>query len=357
MKKTAVFMMLLLVLGGCKPETSGTLEDPSNSANQTPPAKPETGSSAGFPEKFCSSLSFNNTSWSKNLTPWERRSLALALNISGSFEGPEGWKNISNNFDGMGLSAGLLNQTLGTGSLQPLLSALKNSKPQVIKANLSLERAYSLVEMIKTWELQTGQVITSPVLSKVNNYRSISGDEDSSIYDEDDEEFNQDIFTKAQQTAESVSVDWAIRNLYESNGQFKATWRAELQKMLLAPEYISLQVEAALKIHNKAMLYTNSIKKNDLKTYILMFDIVVQNGGIRDAEFKQWREEIIRKGFTVHEDKLKALVEIRAQRVRPQYKNDVIKRKFALINTKGVVHGRNRDLTKEYCFKFSDRLI
>ena len=70
---------------------------------------------------ICGRLSFQGISWPQTLPAKDRKSLATSLNLTGSYEGGQGWINITNNFDGMGMSLGLLQQNFGSGSLQPLL--------------------------------------------------------------------------------------------------------------------------------------------------------------------------------------------------------------------------------------------
>ncbi|MGF2075402.1 hypothetical protein, partial [Enterococcus casseliflavus] len=62
---------------------------------------------------ICSNLSFKNDTFPKGLSSIQTQGFELALTISGSFEGASGWANLSNNFDGEGLSMGLLSQNLG----------------------------------------------------------------------------------------------------------------------------------------------------------------------------------------------------------------------------------------------------
>jgi hypothetical protein len=56
-----------------------------------------------------------------NLTPeW----LKTALEVTGGFETDGNpWAGISNDFDGQGISCGILQQNIGQGSLQPLVKA------------------------------------------------------------------------------------------------------------------------------------------------------------------------------------------------------------------------------------------
>jgi hypothetical protein len=69
---------------------------------------------------ICSDLDFQGLQWPDTVPVAMRDPFAAGLNISGSFEGPDGWANLTDNFDGQGISMGLLNQNLGQGSLQPM---------------------------------------------------------------------------------------------------------------------------------------------------------------------------------------------------------------------------------------------
>jgi len=86
-----------------------------------------------------------------SLSSDDRTALVLALNISGSFEGADGWANLSDDFDGQGVSMGLLNQNLGQGSLQPMLLRLRGEHPEVLRAALGPERSASLLYMLEKW--------------------------------------------------------------------------------------------------------------------------------------------------------------------------------------------------------------
>ena len=60
--------------------------------------------------------------------------------------------NLSDNFDGQGVSVGLLNQNLGQGSLQPLLILLRDGHPQTLRTLLGPERLRGLLEMLARWQ-------------------------------------------------------------------------------------------------------------------------------------------------------------------------------------------------------------
>src|SRR4051794_25917173 len=83
--------------------TAGNVGESQPDTNPPPPPDP-----IHSELKICSKLDFANLDWPSSMGVAEHDPFALALNISGSFEGNDGWENLTNNFDGQGLSLGLL---------------------------------------------------------------------------------------------------------------------------------------------------------------------------------------------------------------------------------------------------------
>ena len=135
LRKITVFFLISLLISCGKNATSGgpsSLTDTNhNSSTDLPTTKnPDdlTGGLINAKPTICSNLSFNNVLWPSPLTEFQVNVFALAMNISGSFEGPDGWTNLTNNFDGQGISLGLFNQNLGQGSLQPMMLKLRDTQ-------------------------------------------------------------------------------------------------------------------------------------------------------------------------------------------------------------------------------------
>jgi hypothetical protein len=84
-----------------------------------------------------------------------------------------------------------------------------------------------------------------------------------------------------------------------------------------------------------------------------MFDIAVQNGGLKSEEFGRVEAWANSRRWS-DTDRLRHLVEIRIERVRTQYKEDVRRRKFSLITGEGNVHGRMRRHEKEACIRLTE---
>lgn len=267
--------------------------------------------------------------------------MVVGLNVSGSFEGPDGWQNITNDFDGQGLSLGLLNQTLGTGSLQPLLLSYMQNQPTKWLEHFSPQRAQSISAMLRKWNTASARSKIQTVESKNNN---------SSPLDEDWDEPNPSgviLFG----VKEDESVLWARSNLYNSNGKFVAEWKRELQAMARSEAYINIQLAAAQSLYDRAQLYMQRTNMNELRAFAFYFDIVVQNGGLRDAEIDELLEFQKNNQQASVSDQLFKLLEIRLRRVKSQWREDVRLRKTSIINGQGVVHGSQRNYAKEFCLQ------
>lgn len=294
---------------------------------------------------ICSKLDFNGMTNPSDLTTSQVNMFALGLNISSSFEGRQGWKNITNNFDGMGLSLGLLNQTLGTGSLQPLLLKMLDKHESVMKAQYTATNFTSIKAMALDWKVATGFVVNSI------QHEELFAPDDLPYNDLDQGE----VFT-IQGAAETKSVTWAKQTLYTDSAgtKFKTDWKAELQAMAGTKQYRDLQFAAARSLHNKAAGYVTSFGLKEIRSYLFMFDIVVQNGGFYQKNIDDYRAFIRANPNASEEQKLNAILTSRLVQVRAEYRNDVKARKQGLINGKGVVHQTNRNFETEYCYKSKD---
>jgi hypothetical protein len=332
------WVLFFIILAGCgKPFTAARFSGsdvPQEDAGdpRTPPPD------GGF--KVCSKLDFTGVTWSPKLSPLDRSAFQVALNATGSFEGNTGWANLTNNFDGQGLSMGLLNQTLGTGSLQPLFNQMRSDHHNQMQALFSASHFTGLSGMLAAYGA------TAPV-SKVE---AASLAMDSSPLDKDWNAKAGEM--QALAAREAASVQWAVNNLYNGSS-FKADWARELTDLAEHPLYVSLQIRAAEKLHLKAYDLKTELGLEDLRSYLVMFDFVVQNGSISAAEIAEYKSTVGQKPAATSQEKLLTILNIRLRRVKPEYVNDVRSRKTALINGSGTVHGSNRKLETEYCYKGS----
>ncbi len=294
--------------------------------------------------KICSELDFRGLTWSRNIEIDERDPFALALNISGSFEGHKGWANLANNFDGQGISMGLLNQNLGQGSLQPMWIEMRNGHASALQSMLSSANYKSVVTMLAKWE---GTV--SAAALDVHDYGYSEIDDPNIIATElglDPLDLQE--VTSALLARNQTAVNWAKANVY-TGSKFKADWSKSLTALANSAAYRSIQVSKAEKLHNAASEMMDSLKFKQLNAYLFFFDIAVQNGGISSAARSEYRAWFTKNAQTSEEARLKKLLEIRLRSVKKVYVGDVRARKTAIIAGTGTVHGEKRQFEKEFC--------
>jgi hypothetical protein len=336
----AMFSLLVVALtSGCGPLTP--LPGLSNQMNNSL-QNPENGS-AGHIEKslinICSKLDFANVAWAPSLTPDDRQALMLALNIGGSFEGSSDWSTLSNNFDGQGLSMGLLNQTLGTGSLQPLWALMRDNHLGDLQRIFSSAHLTSLLNFLSSYNAASSQGVSISSVDPMSGLFRLSS--------LDLESAGINILSFADQS----SVKWALGNIYSDAGvTFKPDWQAELQALGRNPNYISYQIQAAYKIHLHAKRYMQMLGISELRSYLFSFDIVTQNGSFYANDIADYTQYLAHNPNATDTQKLVQILDYRLREVRTAYVEDVRSRKMSMINGRGTVHGVYRNLDKEYCY-------
>lgn len=306
---------------------------------------------------ICSKLSFDEVDWPEVLNWQERNSLALALNISGSFEGHSGWNNLSNNFDGQGVSMGLLNQNFGQGSLQVLFIKMKERYPKVMEELFQPTLLQSMYKMLKDWEAKSVSQFSEnknsfEVIDDLMNDKNLNlnwGNDIDKYY----ADFSVNTFVNSRN---KKSVDWSLKNFYvDSAGRnFKTHIKQALKDLANSPQYISLQIEAALKLHDKAKAYMSLFNFSELRSYLFFFDIIVQNGSIKNSHRDQYFNYLKNNPNDSITENLLNLLEIRLVSTIPRWREDVRKRKRTIILSSGTVHGSFRNLPQEYCYNPGD---
>lgn len=347
---------LLLFAASCAPKSSGKSKKPSEVISDNPTSPPpNSGDPIGH---ICTTLNFQGVTWPMTLSFYDNTHYALALNITGSFEGHVGWKSIAGNFDGQGISLGLLQQNLGQGSLQPLLINMYRQAYGVLQANFTAHQLSSMKTMLEEW--LNDDILNPGVIQ--------AGDEEFELFpevdslNELDESFRDDRKIQLLGTQNideqviqaignsSKSVTWARKTALDSSGNVTATWMNSFQAMADSGAYRSQQLSASVSLFLKAKAYFETFKFRELRFLLLMFDFVVQNGGLSSQHLKIYEKWLKDHSKATDEERAFAILEARLTTVKPQFKDDVKARKTTLIKTKGVVHGASRDLAREYCF-------
>ncbi|HEX4047126.1 MAG TPA: hypothetical protein VH309_04805 [Elusimicrobiota bacterium] len=286
-------------------------------------------SPAPKPPEVCSALDFRGAAWPGSMTSDDRSALELALNVSGSFEGGDAWANLSDDFDGQGVSLGLLNQNLGQGSLQPMLIRLRDEHPGALKALAGPEHLSALLGMLSRWQ-DAARLESEPApLSALDDPEENGGPQSVA--------------------ADRASVLWAEANLYKG-GAFEPVWKAELTALASSPEYVSIQIAAAERDHERALADEARAGVRELRAYLFLFDVQVQNGGLYPQDFDDYAAYLQRTPEAGSTAKLEELLNLRLRHVRKQYARDVRLRKLAVILGTGNVHGEARNLPLQYCY-------
>lgn len=234
--------------------------------------------------------------------PLEYRCLAL----TGSFETgeapPDCFAGLSGDFDGQGLSFGALQWNLGQGTLQPLLTEMDRAHPAVmeevfgdrcgtLRAVLSAEREEQLA-----W----ARSIQDPMRFRVNE-----------------------------------------------------PWRGLFRTLGRRDEFQAIQLKAAARLAERATALRRTLGVRSERGQALLFDIVVQNGGIGPVVLAQIEEDFGRLDPQDEPDRLEVarlriIANRRAEAANPRWVEDVRVRKLTIAEGAGTVHGQPYDLEEQY---------
>ncbi len=231
--------------------------------------------------------------------------------LTGTFETgkgfPECFAGISGDFDGQGMSLGVLQWNFGQGSLQPLL------KEMLSKHRNLMEKIFN--EYLTVLET----VLRLDRESQLEFLRSIQHPVKHFIYE-----------------------PW--------RGMFKTLCRTE--------EFQKIQVRHAEDLFEKALELVKDFNLWSERAAALMFDIKVQNGGIRDITKKQIKVEIEKLPETDRNDleveKMVIIANKRAEASNPRWIEDVRSRKLCIAQGKGYVHGIEIDLENQYGIRLKE---
>ena len=226
--------------------------------------------------------------------PLSERCLAL----TGSFETgrypPDCFCGITGDFDGMGLSFGVLQWNVGQGSLQPILKQMFEQHPDV--SQTIFHEHFGDVQTLGSADL-------------------------------------------AAQLAFSRSI--------QSRGQIIEPWLGMLMTLGRAPECQSIQAAQASKLYSQALQLCSDFSLVSERAVALMFDIATQNGSINAATKAQILSDYGQPPHNAAGNEVARMCSV-ANRVaansKPQYVADVRTRKLAIANGGGTVHGILYDL-------------
>ncbi|TAN43311.1 MAG: peptidoglycan-binding protein [Nitrospirae bacterium] len=228
------------------------------------------------------------------------------LALSGTFETglaiPECFSGISGDFDGQGMSLGILQWNFGKGTLQTLLLELLENERHIAES-IFHDRFETLLK-----------VLCSDKQELMKFVRSIQHPAMHSIYE-----------------------PW--------KGMFKALGRNE--------RFREIQVKHAAEEYKTALALCRDYGLWSERAVALMFDIIVQNGGIPHLtklrimkKFKPLSEQLSFDELEVM--KMRIIANIRAEASEQIWVEDVRARKLCCANGGGSVHGIGYDIGAQF---------
>lgn len=256
-----------------------------------------------------------------------------ALKVTGHFEdSADPFGAVSGDFDGMGISLGVLQWNIGQNSLQPLIRALGQAK---------------VVELM-------------PV-------------------------FGRDLWQAANNT---LPNGLAIVRSWQTGATLRAPVRAELKALTHSTAFVEQQIAKATLVAQQAFAAARVFAAEDpaygqptLPLFAWFFDVWTQNGGLKGLGFPDVRDFIRANGITRADDvvcdwlstrptslagakdaarnaslwrnavpdnrlSLFVLSFLRAQRSNEQWRADVLNRKATIVVGRGFVHQEQHDLSQ-----------
>ncbi len=233
--------------------------------------------------------------------PLDQRCLALTASFETSTPPPDCFAGITGDFDGMGLSFGALQWNLGSGSLQPLLTAFDTANKGVID------------DIFGSRAAEFRSMLSAPISDQLEWARSI-------------------------QSAKHVLIEpWL--------GYFKTLGRNSA--------FIAMQTNEIAGKAVRARSLCAQLGVVSERAVALAFDIITQNGGIAAPTMETIKREIAelpaQPDFaTTEQAKLEIIANRRADAAKAAWREDVRKRKLTIAQGSGEVHGRFYDLAGQY---------
>ena len=229
------------------------------------------------------------------------------LSLTGTFEtsrsAPRCFAGVTGNFDGQGISFGVLQWNFGQGTLQKLLTQMNSIDSKVLKKIFG--RHYPA--LVKTMSMKP-----------------------------------------------AAAVKWAVAR-QDARKRLKEPWKGMFRKLGLTKASREVQVKRARRRFDKAIEWCRRYKLKSERAAALMFDIKVQNNSIsstvRAQILKDFREYIKRSGTLENEQerkKMEIIANRRAEASNPKYVEDVRKRKLCCAKGFGTVHGKKYNLKSEF---------
>jgi hypothetical protein len=236
-----------------------------------------------------------------------------SLLITSSFEGAS-WGGSNGNFDGMGVSAFILQWNLGQHTLQPLIIAMYQADIKSFK-DLAKDKTQPLIDVCLSPDPETLQDF---VLNITTGNRFV------------------------------LPADKEGRYL-NGGKQLKPEWKNTFAS--LGINFKEQQMNAAQKYFDNAIDECTRFKLNTERSIAFMFDFCVQRGkGNLSLEQKEFLTISKSPDYIEDDDTwLKHVLEEDLQNsIKSPWHQDSYSRRACILNDGGIVHGREYDLGLEF---------
>jgi Putative peptidoglycan binding domain len=234
--------------------------------------------------------------------PLAERCLALTGAFETSAGFPDCFTGLAGDFDGEGISFGVLQWNIGQGTLQPLFEQMLRDHPQ------------TMTQIFQDNLAHFASSLSLPHDEQLAWWSSLQSPDKAEIFE---------------------------------------PWKGYLLTLGRTSSYQQIQMDHSAQIYTNALALAQEFDLHSERSVALMFDILVQNGGI-DSAMKIW----INADFTTMPPsdidlngeivKMQAIANRVAESSRPEYIEDVRTRKLVIANGAGSVHGRDYELSSQY---------
>ncbi len=239
--------------------------------------------------------------------PLPERCLALTGSFETSSGFPECFSELTGDFDGEGISFGVLQWNLGQGTLQPLLSSMLKEDPQTMS------------------------------------------------------EIFQDHLSDLQHTLESSldgQLQWALSIQDPRRSEIFEPWNGLFQALGRTASFQMLEVDHSERIYGQALSLCNEYGLDTDRGVALLFDICVQNGGIGSETGARIRADYASisdndSASDIQVARMQAVANRVAECSRPEFVEDVRTRKLTIANGTGSVHNIFYDLAGQFSIDLS----
>ncbi|NTW53896.1 MAG: peptidoglycan-binding protein [Chlorobaculum sp.] len=222
--------------------------------------------------------------------------LDRCLQLTGDFEG-HGFRKVAGNFDGAGLTWGIIGFTLLHGEIQKILTEVQQHHPAL------LQQAFG----------------------------SLQGE-----------------LSRVLGLGRSAQIDWANSiSLGSKKYRIDRSWEKAFDTLGTFPDVQAVQLREVNKYWNIAINDANHFGLKSEMGIALCFDIAVQNGGIDANEELRIKKKLLKQPGATERDKRIIIANVVAENSRAKYVEDVRRRKLTIATGDGTVH-EARYATKDW---------